>query len=95
MNISVAKEWVYVGNLPFSTTKADLQSKFGSLANILEIKMAVDDGTQHFIGVAYVHLASAIEARALARQLNNQVVGERTIHAATYDEVISEADNRA
>jgi RNA recognition motif-containing protein len=85
------EEWVYIGNLPFSATDEDMRKRLEPFGTVVEIDMPMDEDTNHFMGFAYVHLATPDEAQVVADALDGEQVGERTVHAFRYDEVLRQA----
>jgi len=69
---------IFIGNLPFSTTKADLQALFESFGAITNIHIPVNKDTGQARGFAFVSFENAAEAEA-ALSVNEQDVQGRAI----------------
>ena len=69
---------IFIGNLPFSTTKMDLQALFESFGSITNTHIPVNKETGQARGFAFVSFESAEQAEA-ALSVNGQDVKGRAI----------------
>lgn len=69
---------IFIGNLPFSTTKMDLQALFETFGTITNIHIPVNKETGQARGFAFVSFESGNEAEA-ALSVNGQDVKGRSI----------------
>ncbi len=69
---------VFIGNLPFSTQKSELQEAFEKFGTITEIHIPVDRQTGKSRGFAFVTFDTA-EASEQALNMNGQEMNGRTI----------------
>ena len=79
---------LFVGNLTFSTTEADLATLFGSVGSVESAAVVTDRETGRSRGFGFVEMSSAGEASAAISKLNGHDVGGRQIN-------VSEAKERA
>jgi len=70
---------LYVGNLPFETTEADLQELFGRSGTVETVKVVRDMATGRARGFAFVEMASDDEAQAAITALNQFQLGGRAL----------------
>lgn len=61
---------LYVGNLPFSATEADLRLKFGRFGTVEAVTIVMDTHTGRRNRFGFVDMASEAEARAAMNRLN-------------------------
>jgi RNA recognition motif-containing protein len=61
---------LYVGNLPFSATEQDLQSKFSALGNVESAKIIMDRETGRSKGFGFVEMSDDDAAMAAINSLN-------------------------
>ncbi|HVZ64128.1 MAG TPA: RNA-binding protein [Opitutaceae bacterium] len=61
---------LYVGNLSFKTTEAELRDVFGQFGSVTDVYIANDRMTGRPRGFAFVTLGTADEAKAAADKLN-------------------------
>lgn len=69
---------VFIGNLPFSTQKSELQEMFEKFGSITEIHIPVDRQTGKSRGFAFVTFDTE-EASQAALEVNGQEMNGRTI----------------
>jgi cold-inducible RNA-binding protein len=69
---------VFIGNLPFSTQKSELQEVFEKFGSITEIHIPVDRQTGKSRGFAFVTFETE-EASQAALEMNGQEMNGRTI----------------
>jgi RNA recognition motif-containing protein len=79
---------LYVGNLPHSTTEADLRSLFESHGSVDKVSIVTDRDTGRSRGFGFVEMAEASEADKAVAALNGTELGGRTL-------TINEAKPRA
>ena len=69
---------IYVGNLPWSTTEADLRDMFGAFGEILSAAVITDRDTGRSRGFAFVELDDADADKAIA-ELDGRDFGGRAL----------------
>ena len=79
---------LYVGNLPHSTTEAELTNLFEAHGAVEKITLVTDRETGRSRGVGFVEMANASEAEQAIATLNGTDLGGRTL-------TINEAKPRA
>lgn len=70
---------LFVGNLPYETTDADLNNLFNDLAGLRNVRVAVDRATGWPRGFAHADFASVDDAKAAMAVLKDKQVGNRTL----------------
>lgn len=70
---------LYVGNLPFETTEADLHSLFAQAGTVNGVNVIRDRDTGRARGFAFVEMANQAEAQSAIAQLNEQPFGGRNL----------------
>ena len=70
---------LYVGNLPFSTTEAELQELFGRAGAVESVNVVRDLATGRARGFAFVEMATDDEAQKAIQELDQQEVGGRSL----------------
>jgi cold-inducible RNA-binding protein len=70
---------LYVGNLPHSTTEAELRGLFQPLGEVERVSMVTDRDTGRSRGFAFVEMANAEEAEKAIAALNGTELGGRTL----------------
>jgi len=70
---------IYVGNLSYNTTEADLREAFSKHGEVSEVRMITDRDTGRSKGFGFVEMPNAEEARAAMDALNETDLHERTI----------------
>lgn len=70
---------LYVGNLPYQTTEADLQALFEGAGQVASINVMRDRATGQARGFAFVEMSSEDEANAAINQLDQQPYGGRNL----------------
>ncbi|MGB5542160.1 MAG: RNA-binding protein [Gammaproteobacteria bacterium] len=68
---------IYVGNLQYSTTDADLQAMFQEFGSVQSAKVIIDRETQRSKGFGFVEMASSDEGNKAIEALNGNEVGGR------------------
>ena len=75
---SVSKK-IYVGNLPFSSTEADLKDVFGRHGGVESVNIITDRETGRPRGFAFVEMEEASAAQDAIRALDGTDLGGRNI----------------
>jgi len=70
---------LYVGNLPHSTTEADLRNLFEAHGPVEKITLVTDRDTGRSRGFAFVEMRNASEADRAIAALNGTDLGGRTL----------------
>ena len=70
---------LYVGNMSFQTTEADLRDAFGQFGSLTDVYIANDRMTGRPRGFAFVTFSTAEEASAAAAKLNGTDLGGRQL----------------
>lgn len=70
---------LYVGNLPFSTTEAELQQMFSAHGSVASATIVMDRETGRPRGFGFVEMPNDEEARGAIEKVNGQPIGGRTI----------------
>jgi len=70
---------IYVGNLSFSSTEADLKSAFGRHGNVESVSIIMDRETGRSRGFAFVEMEDASAAADAIRALDGTDLGGRTL----------------
>ncbi|MEJ2206843.1 MAG: RNA-binding protein [Gemmatimonadales bacterium] len=70
---------IYIGNLPFSSTEADLKDAFGRHGAVESVNLITDRETGRPRGFAFVEMEEASAAADAIRALDGSDLGGRTI----------------
>ena len=70
---------LYVGNLPYETTEADLQALFESAGQVSTINVVKDRATGQARGFAFVEMSDAEGARKAISELDKHQYGGRSL----------------
>lgn len=70
---------LYVGNLSYNTTEADLRDLFSQAGTIQQIDMIMDRDTGRPKGFAFITMSTQAEAEAAIRMFNQKSVAEREL----------------
>lgn len=70
---------IYVGNLAFSTTEADLREAFGAYGEVSGVHIITDRETGRPRGFAFVEMANRDEAAAAIKELNLREICGRAV----------------
>ncbi|CAL1370685.1 unnamed protein product [Linum trigynum] len=70
---------LYVGNLPYTTTSAELNEIFAEAGRIASVEVIYDRVTDRSRGFGFVTMATAEEAKAAIRMFNESQLGGRNI----------------
>ncbi len=79
---------LFVGNLAFSTTGADLESLFAASGTVESATVINDRETGRSRGFGFVEMSTSTEASKAIAELNGREIGGRQIN-------VSEANERA
>jgi len=69
---------LYVGNLPWSATKEEVQSLFEAFGSVLSVKLVSDRETGRARGFGFVEMEDADAAKAI-KELDGSSFGGRTL----------------
>jgi RNA recognition motif-containing protein len=70
---------IYVGNLPYSTTDADLQQAFSAHGTVARAQVVIDRETGRSRGFGFVEMPNDDEGRRAIEALHNQPLGGRNL----------------
>jgi len=70
---------LYVGNLPYQTTEADLQTLFEGVGQVSTINLVRDRATGQARGFAFVEMSDAEGARRAIAELDRHEYGGRNL----------------
>ena len=73
---------LFVGNLSFNTTSADLESLFAEMGTCESATVVMDRDTGRSRGFGFVEMSSASEADKAISSLNGRDVGGRQINVS-------------
>ena len=73
---------IFVGNLSFSTTSADLESLFSEVGTCESATVVTDRDSGRSRGFGFVEMSSASEAGKAITELNGRDVGGRQINVS-------------
>lgn len=68
---------LYVGNLSYTTTEADLQTLFGRAGQVVSIALIKDRDTGNSKGFAFVEMSTQVEAEKAKSMLNGYNLNNR------------------
>jgi RNA recognition motif-containing protein len=71
---------IYVSNLSFNITDADLRQTFETYGAVTSAKIVMDKMTQRSRGFGFVEMFSTEEANSAINQLNGSTLDSRTIN---------------
>lgn len=82
---------LYVGNLSFKTSEADLRDVFGQFGSVTDVYLASDRTTGRPRGFAFVTFSTDTESRAAAEKMNGTDLDGRqlTVNEAKPKEAMS------
>jgi RNA recognition motif-containing protein len=75
----MAQNRLYVGNISFATSEAELEEAFGQYGTVVSVNVITDRETGRPRGFAFVEMGSDAEAQAAIEGLNDQELGGRTL----------------
>jgi len=70
---------LYVGNLPFSTTEAELRSMFEPFGEVASASIVMDRETGRPRGFGFVEMANADQAKAAINGMHGKNIGGRDL----------------
>jgi RNA recognition motif-containing protein len=70
---------LYVGNLPFDTSEADLQAHFERAGAVESVRVVRDMATGRARGFAFVEMQTDADAQKAVDELNQSQIGGRTL----------------
>jgi RNA recognition motif-containing protein len=70
---------LFIGNIPYETTDAELNRLFKGIANLQDVRVAVDRTTGWPRGFAHADFASVEAARDAKEKLKGAMLGTRTL----------------
>jgi RNA recognition motif-containing protein len=70
---------IYVGNLPFSITDADLRETFARFGDVSQVNLITDKFTGESKGFGFVEMANNAQADAAIKGLNGKDLKGRNI----------------
>jgi RNA recognition motif-containing protein len=70
---------LYVGNLPYETTEADLQTLFEAAGQVSSVNIMRDRATGQARGFAFVEMKDAEGAQRAIAELNRHQLGGRSL----------------
>ena len=70
---------LYIGNLPFSTTEAELTALFSQVGNVQSTRLMTDRETGQSRGFAFVELSDRSEGEAAITRFNGHEMNGRAI----------------
>ena len=70
---------LFVGNLSFDTTNADLETLFGQAGTVTSVNIILDRDTGRSRGFGFVEMGSNSEAQAAIQQFNGYAQQGRTL----------------
>lgn len=70
---------IYVGNLPFTSTEADLKDLFGRHGAVQTVNVITDRETGRARGFAFVEMEQSNDAQDAIRSLDGSDLGGRTL----------------
>ena len=77
---------IYVSNLSFHTTDADLKTMFGKFGQVTSAKVIMDKATERSRGFGFVEMSSEEEGKEAMLGLNNKEVEGRAISVSVAKE---------
>jgi RNA recognition motif-containing protein len=70
---------IYVGNLPYEVTEAELREEFGTFGEVASINIIKDKYTGRPRGFGFVEMAIVSEGRAAIAGLNGKALKDQTL----------------
>jgi cold-inducible RNA-binding protein len=70
---------LYVGNMSFKTTEADLRDAFGQFGSVTDVYIATDRETGRPRGFAFVTFSTDTESKLAAEKMNGVDLGGRQL----------------
>lgn len=72
---------IYVGNLPYSITEAELEKAFSVYGQVTSSRIITDKFTNRSKGFGFVEMANDAEAKEAIEKIHNTDMGGRTVVA--------------
>ena len=85
---------IYVSNLSFNTSDAELQDLFSQFGEVASAKVITDRETGRSRGFGFVEMASDEEAKEAIKGLNNKEVEGRAMSVSVAKEKSTRSDNK-
>ncbi len=76
----MAQNKLYVGNLSFQLTEAELREAFDAYGTVLDVKIITDRDTGRSRGFGFVEMQTAEEAQAAIEGLDNTQLAGRPLN---------------
>jgi cold-inducible RNA-binding protein len=73
---------LYVGNLPYSASEADLQSLFGQAGTVASVTLITDRASGRAKGFGFIEMGSQAEAEEAIRMFNEYEFGGRALRVS-------------
>lgn len=70
---------LYVVNLSFKTTEADLREKFEQFGTVNQVDIIIDRESGRSKGFAFIEMNDRDEANAAIQEMNGATIGDRTL----------------
>jgi len=70
---------IYVGNIAFTATEADLRALFEKFGQVESVKLIIDSGTGRSKGFGFIDMAAEEDAQKAISALNGSAFQERTL----------------
>jgi cold-inducible RNA-binding protein len=86
---------IFVGNLSFDTTSADLETLFSEVGHCESAAVITDRGTGRSRGFGFVEMSSAAEAQKAISTLNGRELQGRTLNVSEARERSSGGGDRS
>lgn len=77
LNGDIMENKLYVGNLPYTFSDADMQRTFSEFGSVNSAKVVMDRDSGRSKGFGFVEMATAAEATAAINALHGQDLGGR------------------
>jgi cold-inducible RNA-binding protein len=77
---------LYVGNLAFQTTEADVHDAFSQVGTVTDVKLVLDRDTGRSRGFAFVSMGSDDEARRGIAEMNGRNLDGRDLRVNEAEE---------
>ena len=77
--MDVNKKKLYVGNLPYKTTKEELEQLFSQFGTVTDVHLVIDKMSGRSKGFAFVEMNTEEEAKAAAEKLDGHELDGRAL----------------
>ena len=71
---------IYVGNLPYEVTEAELREEFGTFGEVTSVNIITDRYTGRPRGFGFVEMATVSEGQAAIAGLNGKAMKDQTLN---------------